>query len=678
MNGFKGKIVPNKSNSFRLDINGLRAWAVLAVVFFHFRVPGFSGGFIGVDIFFVISGFLMTGIIVNKLTTPPLRNYSIAVNGFDIIDFYLARARRIIPALVGLCVFLLGLGWFYLGPPDYRMLATHAITALVFISNMKFWREAGYFDTASHEKLLLHTWSLSVEWQFYILFPLILVILWKLIPNRKFMGFMLVAGFLVSLAISVIMTPRTPVAAFYLLPARAWEMLAGGLVYFYGHQLLINRSLSRALELLGFGLIVLSLAFFDSSTPWPGYHALVPITGSVLILLAARDESLFTSTKPAQWLGKTSYSIYLWHWPFSVALIFLGLTDNWLAISLAIVLTLIFGWASWAFIEQPARNGLVKLKKIPQMALVCGIVLVVSLPAFGVRLKDGVYGRLDPKVDAIFAESQNKNPRITECHVNREDPAESCSYGGSELGVIVIGDSHAQSVVRSVEKSLPPGKNVQDWSMSSCPTIFDIKSTKKDYTCGKFVRNAYEASKEIDKTVPILIVNRISGYIVGPNEPNRVHEVEVPDRYISEPYSSRTNQFFEEMQAGIVETACAFAQHRPVYMMRPIPELKINVPLTMGRAAMLGRELRVSVSLEEYQDRHRVAWEAQNRAAEECGVTLLDPVPYLCSDGRCWGDVDGIPVYYDDDHLSERGGQLLIPLFKQMFTEGPTLVSQGQ
>lgn len=495
------------------------------------------------------------------------------------------------------------------------------------------------------------------------------------------MGFMLIAGFLVSLAISVIMTPITPGAAFYLLPTRAWEMLAGGLVYFYGHQLSLNRNLSRILETLGFGLIVLSLIFFDSSTPWPGYHALVPIIGSMMILMAARNESLFTGTKPAQWLGKTSYSIYLWHWPFSVSLIFLELKGNWIAISLAIVLTLIFGWASWAFIEQPVRNGLVKFKKIPQMVLVCGIILVVALPAFGVRLKDGVYGRLDPKVDAIFAESKNMNSRRRECHVFRENPVESCTYGGDELGVIVIGDSHAQSVVRSVEKALPSSNyHVVDWTMSSCPTIFGVKSTRKKYrACGSFVIEAYELSKIIDKSVPILIVNRISAYIEGPNEPNRIDEIPVPDRYIREPYFSRSSMFFEEMQEGIVETACAFAQHRPVYIMRPIPELKVDVPRTMGRAAMLGRDLRVSVSLEEYEERHRVAWEAQNRAAEECGVKLLDPRPYLCSDGRCWGDVDGIPVYYDDDHLSERGGQLLIPLFKQMFT--PTermLISQGQ
>jgi hypothetical protein len=457
-------------------------------------------------------------------------------------------------------------------------------------------------------------------------------------------------------------------------------MLAGGLVYFYGHQFSLNRFLSRTLEILGFGLIVLSLIFFDSSTPWPGYHALVPIIGSVMILMAARNESLFTGTKPAQWLGKTSYSIYLWHWPFSVALIFLELTGNWIAISLAIVLTLIFGWASWAFIEQPVRNGLVKFKKIPQMALVCGIVLVVALPAFGVRLKDGVYGRLDPKVDAIFNEINNKNPRKEECDVKRTNPLDSCHYGEGDIGVIVIGDSHGQSVVRAVEKAVQPhGVSVLDWTMSSCPTISEIKDVKiKNFECGYFVKNAIDQLQSDFFHVPILVVNRLSYYIEGGNEENNDTGRVVPFRYVTKPYQEKSREFYEEMQNGFVNSVCSLAETRPVYVMRPIPEMEVDVPRVMGRSEMFGLNKRVSISLEEYQERHRVAWEAQNRAAEECGVTLLDPRPYLCSDGRCWGDVDGIPVYYDDDHLSERGGQLLIPLFQQMFTKEAEQVSQSQ
>jgi peptidoglycan/LPS O-acetylase OafA/YrhL len=636
----------------------------------------------GGDIFFVISGYLMTGIITGKLLAEPSHKGAAAANRFSIIDFYLARARRILPALIVLCLFLLVVGWFYLSARDYKMLGTHVISALTFISNIIFWDEAGYFDTASHEKLLLHTWSLSVEWQFYIIFPVVLVVLWKLIPNRRFMGLMLVAGFLASLSVSVIMTPKTPAAAFYLLPTRAWEMLAGGLVYFYAQQRLPNPYWARGLELTGFGLIVLSLIFFDASTPWPGYHALAPTVGSVLVLLAARSTSVFTGTRPAQWLGKTSYSIYLWHWPLSVALIYLELTHHWVAISVSMVLTLMLGWASWAYVEQPAGRRLIRFKKLPQIAVTCGVVLLVAVPAAGVRLKEGVSGRLDPKVDAIFAERENDNPRKVECRVPRSTTAESCTYGGNELGIIVLGDSHAQSVVRSVQKALPYSNYyVADWTMNGCATIFDIKDVNNKLSpCRLFLGSALEQSKSLRHSAPLLIINRFSYYIQGPNEPDRVDEVRTPTRYISEPYLKRTDNFFVELQSGIVETACAFAQHRPVYMMRPIPEMKLDVPRTMGRAAIIwGQERRVSITLDEYEERHRIAWAAQDRAAEKCGVILLDPRPYLCSDGRCWGDADGLPLYTDDDHMSERGGQLLIPLFKQMFnTNDLPQVSQNQ
>ncbi len=576
------------------------------------------------------------------------------------------------PALIVLCAVLLIDGWFYLSAYDYRMLSTHAITALAFISNMKFWREAGYFDAASHEKLLLHTWSLCVEWQFYILFPLVLVVLWKLLPNRRFIGLMLVAGFLLSLAISVVMTPRTPGAAFYLLPTRAWEMLAGGLVFFYGHQLRLTPVMARLLELAGFALIIASILLFDGNTLWPGHLALVPVVGSVLVLLAARQSSLFTAPAVSQWLGKTSYSLYLWHWPLSVALVYLEVQNSAMAIAVALVLTLMLGWLSWRWVEEPARTGLVRFKKLPQIAVVAGLVLLVAVPAFAIRLQNGVHGRIDPEIVAIFAEAKNKNPRMQECHVALDTPVPECRYGGEELGAIVIGDSHAASVVRSVEKAMgDESRHVLDWTLNSCPTIFDIKDLEHGdrYKCGEFVRSLHDKSKTLNADVPIILVSRISAYLEGPNEHDRKAEAERPRAYITNPSVNRTPEFYKEVQVGIVDTACAFAKHRPVYMLRPIPELKLDVPRSMGRALQIGQDIRVSVSVEEYEERNRIAWEAQDRAAAECGVKLLDPRPYLCNNGRCWGDVDGIPVYYDDDHLSEHGGQLLIPLFRQMFDQ---------
>ena len=207
-------------NSFRAEINGLRAIAVISVVLFHFGVTGFSGGFVGVDIFFVISGFLMTSIVIRGLDK----------NNFNIVDFYLARARRIIPALFFLIIVLLVIGWFYLSPDDYFNLAKEADRSLWFLSNNYFFKKSDYFDPDSHERLLLHTWSLSVEWQFYILYPFLLLCISKysirLIPKIIFVFF------ISSFSYSVFKSYTDPKYAFYMLPSRAWEMFLGGLVYY--------------------------------------------------------------------------------------------------------------------------------------------------------------------------------------------------------------------------------------------------------------------------------------------------------------------------------------------------------------------------------------------------------------------------------------------------------------
>ena len=351
-------------NRFRKDINGLRAWAVVAVVLFHFGVPGFTGGFVGVDVFFVISGFLMTGIVVGKLETPDRA----ASWKLDVLDFYLARARRILPALAVLCATLIAAGWFALGPLDYAQLATHAAAALVFLSNFQFWREAGYFDIQAHEKLLLHTWSLSVEWQFCLVLPLVLLVIWKIRPGRKFLGAAILAGFAASLFLSVALTPRATSASFYLLPTRAWELLAGSLAYLHQDRNTLSRAGNGILELLGFLLIAFSIAAFDGADPWPGWRAFIPVLGTALVILSRNGGSPLSTTRAAQWLGKTSYSIYLWHWPLCVALVYTGTQGQAVPTLAAIALSLALGWLSWKLVEEPGRQSLAGQPRARQFA----------------------------------------------------------------------------------------------------------------------------------------------------------------------------------------------------------------------------------------------------------------------------------------------------------------------
>lgn len=610
----------------------------------------------------------MTGIIVSGLEKSSNTGSG---GGFSIINFYLSRARRILPALIVLCLFTLTLGWFFLSSTEYRALGTHVITALGFFSNIQFWREAGYFDAASHEKLLLHTWSLSVEWQFYIILPLILLAIWTIRPGRAPLTVMVALGLLLSLLLSVILSPIKSVAAFYLLPTRAWEMLAGGLVYLLASPLPLSPRLRKALEGTGFALIIAAITLFDAGSSWPGWRALVPVIGTMLVLIAARPRSLWTGSRIVQWLGDCSYSLYLWHWPFAVALVYLELQGHVGAIAIGLVLTLVFGWLSYRLIETQTRTAFTRMPQWHGAGVLLTAILIAALPSLVVRLQQGIPGRLPVQTNAVFNEIENKNPRREECHVGGSIKVPECTYGGDQLGVIVIGDSHAASIIRSIEKALPNQKlYALDWTMSSCLTISEIKdSVDPSSRCGAFVSQSLKKQKMLPSTAPLVIASRTSSYILGPNEPDRTNEIPVPSSYLSTPHPSRDAAFLQEMRNGMIETACEFAKTRQVYMLRPIPELKFDVPKTMGRTLILGEPREVSISLEEYHQRNAFVWETQDMAAERCGVRILDPLPYLCRDGRCQGSVAGLPIYYDDDHLSERGGSLLIPMFRQVFTD---------
>lgn len=654
-------------SDFRSDINGLRAWAVIAVVFYHFGVPGFGGGFVGVDVFFVISGFLMTSIVLMDLEQ----------GSFSLFGFYMARARRILPALIVLCAVLLTLGWQVLLPLDYKELASEAVYSLAFISNIKFWRQAGYFDASAHEKWLLHTWSLAVEWQFYLLLPLVLFTVWRLRPSRRAITGVMLVGLLVSLALSIILASMRPTLAFYSLPTRAWEMLAGGLVYLLGHRLRVNAKQKMGLEAIGLGLVMASVVGFSVSSPWPGWRVVVPVSGSVLVLLAIRPDSRWTGGALMQWLGTCSYSLYLWHWPVVVALVYLQWQAEPVAICVGLLLTMVLGHLSYRWVETPARQKLSQLQiQWSAVALACGAIMIAGA-AVGIRWKHGVAGRLPVAIEVFAAEALNKNPRRQECLPSSGVISPACMFGGNKLRAILLGDSHADAIVSALAVAAPNSDDgVMEWAYASCATLFGALPTPKlwlkipaGYQCGEFLNSTMRKLADVPRDIPIVIVNRTTVYAMGYNEPwEKDANTNTPFVYFTQLYTTANPAFQEEFAQRLIDSACQLAKDRPVYLVRPIPEMAIDVPKT-ARAMVFGRQISVSISLAEYHKRHTLVWAAQNIAHDRCGVKILDPLPYLCADGRCNGAKDGRPLYYDDDHLSEYGNKLLVPMFSEVFKE---------
>lgn len=277
------------TKDFRSDINGLRALAVALVVLFHFGVTGFGGGYAGVDIFFVISGYLMTGIIVSRGDQP---NF--------IWKFYLSRAKRIFPALFVLVAVTTVACWWILNPADYRQFADQARSSLLFFSNVTYANEAGYFDQAAHSKWLLHTWSLSVEWQFYIVLPIAILILRKLVGSDKAMFWVLALGAGYLYVSGGLRAEENPVWHFYSLKSRAWELLAGGLVYLGGKGMR-PPARQNQIAVLGVALIAVGIVLAAQKPIWPGWLALIPVAGAALVILAAR-ETILSNNRVVTWI----------------------------------------------------------------------------------------------------------------------------------------------------------------------------------------------------------------------------------------------------------------------------------------------------------------------------------------------------------------------------------------
>lgn len=602
----------------------------------------------------------MTAIIVNGLEH----------GNFSLWSFYLARARRIIPALIALCAVLLIMGWLWLPTADYRVLATNTATALTFVSNLKFWREAGYFDVASRDNWLLHTWSLSLEWQFYILLPLGCILIWHWF-GRRGVKFALIAAGVLSLALSFYASPRLPGSAFYLLPTRAWEMLAGSWVWWLTRQHSMPKLPARVLEFTGFILIILSATLLDAARPWPGVYALIPVMGAMFVLIANRQQSIFTANIIARQIGASSYSIYLWHWPLVVALTYGSKQHNPEWIVAGLLLSVLLGKASLILIENPARKRLASESIGKQNCVIAVAVISTVLLAVGARYQQ-FDNRINPQIELAMTPKLHDSSLKQTCLLTPGEGSESpkCSYGKGELAAVVLGDSHAGMIVSTVAE-VAPG-SVIEMAYASCPTVLGLQRREDvDNDCKVFNDKAIQLLNNEYKNKVVIIANRSALALLGQNEKDIYFNI--PMGFFDIPNEQPNEHLNKQFTAQLIKTMCAIENSHRVFLVRPIPEMAMDVPNTMARALMFGEPTReIFISMQEYKQRQKVIWAAQDEAVLQCGVKILDPLPYLCHGDRCQGNHSGRPLYSDNNHLSEFGSKLLIPMFRQAFEKRET------
>lgn len=642
-----------QNSNFRYDINGLRAYAVVLVVLFHFGILGFSAGFIGVDIFFVISGFLMTSIVIKSLEK----------GNFSLLNFYLSRGIRIVPALLVVSIILLILGWFFLLPPDYRALGKHTFSSINFFSNLIYWKESGYFDTSSHNKALLHTWSLSVEWQFYLVFPILVGLLYKLKKSKLFLFIVFIFATIISFISSIIITSQYPSVGFFFLPTRAWEMLAGGLIFFIPQEKIPYK---KSLEFIGFLLIAISCYIFSTNTLWPSYNAILPVLGAFLILVAHQQNSIFTKGSIFQWLGNNSYSIYLWHWPIVFFLYYFYKNNDYIFIISGVVLSIILGWLSYTYIENPTRKYLSKLNKIKAYSIWIIFVVLISTISLVIYKMDGVENRFSKEIQNILNFTNDMNPRIEECLQDKWGSIiNTCTYGNGPVSLVVIGDSHASAMLNGVISSIPKDTSLMSITYRGCQTVENIKYiNRKDIECGKQVKLIIDFIKKENINAPILIINRANIIFKGQPE---YDPKDIPIRYINTPFNSYDNNYYQEMRDAYISTLNKFAEKNQVYITRPIPESNFSIPEKLAKVIEYKLpDSDLKISWNQYMDRSDQTWKAQDLAEKSNpNIHVINLTSVFCDNQYCHFTKRKLPLLHDDDHMSWTASLSLTPILKK-------------
>ena len=643
--------------AYRPDIDGLRALAIIPVLLFHAFPEIMPGGFIGVDVFFVISGYLITRLILLGLEH----------NSFSFSDFYRRRVCRLFPALSVVLVATLLFGWYALYTKEYELVAKHVLTGTAFIQNFVLWQEADYFDVSSSLKPLLHLWSLAIEEQFYLVFPFLLWCASRL--RVKLLLLISILG-LSSLVLNLYWVKLAPTMTFYSPQTRFWELMAGAALAALPPHKMLHRTrhntgmrrgdepkqqtLKSAVSCLGLVLIIGSTFAFTKSHHFPGWRAMLPVLGAIMLLYAGRRafiNRVLLGNKLAIGIGLISYPLYLWHWPIlSFAHIIQGDTPEvWIRV-LALIASVILALLTYLLFEQPIRRS--GKRQFWAIAL-GGLMLVIAAGAALVMAKGG-----QSRIEAYLQEDQQwkqRQPSMEDNCANyfptwnnRKDSFRCYILDNKKPDIAVIGDSHAVRLFYGIVHHLGDDFNPALFPIGCAMPFYDIsvavaeKYRRRGYHLfdTQLINSALDFSKD-DPAVKAIVLMTSACWrdIVDINNPLRYDYSEIVE--------SKMRFTFEQLSEA----------NKPVIYVLDNPLLDFNPSACVHRPLRIGvNNQACTVSLEDVKQQRREYFDVVNRVlADYPNIIAFNAADYLCDEQVCHSIIDGKKMYYDPSHLSSAG-----------------------
>lgn len=643
---------------YRKEIDGLRALAVLPVILFHGGFAVFSGGFVGVDIFFVISGYLITTILIAEMEQ----------GSFSLVNFYERRARRILPALFFVMFCTLPFAWLWMLPQDLKSFSQSLVAVPLFVSNILFYLTSGYFDLASELKPLLHTWSLAVEEQYYVLFPIFLMITWKL--GKRCVISLLIIAAIVSVAVAHWISLKYTSLNFYMLPTRGFEILIGALIAFYINRKSTTTPLNQIFSepinqfgsLIGMSLILYSIFVFDKNTPSPSLYTLIPTVGAGLIIVFSNSNNLvgkLLGSRIFVGIGLISYSTYLWHQPLLAFARLRSMEDlTNVALIILCLSSLVLGYISWRYVENPFRNRkIVSTRKLVAITLPFALLFLV-LGVAG-HLAKGFEFRFEPQVGNVYMPMRGFSLRC-----GQSDTKSACKLGNLDATptVVMLGDSHSSVL----QQNLSDGFELKSKSMTSyygswCAPLIDFgtDNVNKNPQCRQFMNDSFERVLKDATISTVILVAEWGNYTEG----YRWNDSGIAS--YTDSYSKRRdeNETIKSFYRAFDRTIKLLKDNnKKILIVKSVPEYESHLPTYIAKSIAFHGSLPMDLQdkMIPYSVRNIHIENIIMKLKNDSSVTVIETERLFCKSANCvvMGENNEM-LYIDGNHLSKSGSQIL-------------------